>query len=104
MKKDLDMAAQFPQIEKLLQSEDFEPINKSFTEAYDQLEGLSKGKGGLKKTSDARKAMKGIEKTMDLLRELLEVKCRLAQASPVQTSLVQASLVETGASRPQSKK
>lgn len=89
MKKDLDIASQFPQIEKLLQSEDFEPINKAFTEAYDQLESLSKSKGGLKRSSDARKAMKGIERTMDLLRELLQVKYKL---------------VETGVSSLQSKK
>lgn len=86
-------AGQFPEIEKLVESEDFSKINQSFTSAYDELEKLSKAKGGLGKSRDAKKAMKAIERVMDLLRELLKLKYQLAD-----------SKTAAGASGPQSKR
>jgi creatinine amidohydrolase/Fe(II)-dependent formamide hydrolase-like protein len=71
--------AQFPEIEKLIESEDFDRINKSFTAAYEELEHQSKGKGGMGKSRDAKKAMKAIERVMDLLRELLKTKYQMQQ-------------------------
>lgn len=71
--------AQFPEIERLIESEDFDRINKTFTSAYEELENLSKAKGGLGKSRDAKKAMKAIERVMDLLRELLKVKYQIQQ-------------------------
>jgi hypothetical protein len=71
--------AQFPEIEKLVESEDFDRINKSFTAAYEELDRLTKAKGGMGKSRDAKKAMKAIERVMDLLRELLKVKYQLQQ-------------------------
>lgn len=71
---ELRVAAQFPEIEKMLETEDFDRINKDFTAAYEGLEKLSKGPGGIGKASkaqEARKAMRAIERVMDLLRELL---------------------------------
>ena len=73
---------QFPEIEKLIESEDFDRINKSFTSAYEELERVSKGKGGMGKSRDAKKAMKAIERVMDLLRELLKMKYQIQQQGP----------------------
>ena len=70
---------QFPEIEKLIESEDFDRINQSFTAAYEELESLSKAKGGLGKSKDAKKAMKAIEKVMDLLRDLLKLKYQMME-------------------------
>lgn len=77
---------QFPEIEKLIESEDFDRINKSFTSAYEELERVSKGKGGMGKSRDAKKAMKAIERVMDLLRELLKMKYQIQQQGPGGTS------------------
>ena len=78
-KPELDLAAQFPEIEKILQSEDFNKINRSFTAAYGHLEKITKERGGFGKLRDARKAMKAIERVMDLLRYLLKLKYELAE-------------------------
>lgn len=81
--------AQFPEIERLIETEDFDKINKSFTAAYDGLEKIAKGRGGLGKSRDAKKAMKAIERVMDLMRELLKLKYQM---------------IENGAFGPQGKK
>ncbi len=75
--------AQFPEIERLVETEDFDRINKSFTAAYEELERLTKAKGGMGKSRDAKKAMKAIERVMDLLRELLKVKYQIQQSEKV---------------------
>ena len=82
-------ATQFPEIERLIETEDFDRINKNFTAAYEKLEKIAKGRGGLGKSRDAKKAMKAIERVMDLLRELLKLKYQM---------------IETGALGPQGKK
>jgi len=69
--------AQFPEIEKLVESEDFDRINRSFTAAYEELERVGKSSGGMGKSRDAKKAMKALERVMDLLRELLKVKYQI---------------------------
>ncbi len=74
-----EIVAQFPEIEKLIESEDFSKINQSLTAAYEELEKVSKARGGMGKSRDAKKAMKAIERVMDLLRELLKVKYRLTE-------------------------
>jgi hypothetical protein len=84
-RQELDLAAQFPEIEKLMESEDFSKVNKQLGDAYHALEKLSRGKGGLGKSSEARKGMKAIERVMDLLRELLKMKYKLME-SEVPTS------------------
>ena len=66
-------AAQFPEITRLLQTEQFDKVNRNFTAAYDTLEKMSKMKG-LGKSADAKRGMKAIERVMDLLRELLRKK------------------------------
>jgi len=71
---------QFPEIEKLIESEDFDKINQSFTASYEELEKLTKAKGGFGKSKDAKKAMKAIERVMDLLRDLLKLKYQMMEA------------------------
>lgn len=70
---------QFPEIERLIETEDFDKINLSFTSAYDELEKLTKAKGGFGKSKDAKKAMKAIERVMDLLRDLLKLKYQMME-------------------------
>ncbi len=72
------IAAQFPQIERLIETEDFSKINASFQAAYGSLEKIGRGGSGMGKSRDARKAMKAIERIMDLLRDLLKIKYQLA--------------------------
>lgn len=69
--------AGYPEIEHLIDTEDFSEVNQQFQEAYDKLEEVAKHKRGLKKSREAKKAMKAIELTMDLFRELLTIKYRL---------------------------
>ena len=69
----------YPNIEKLIDSEDFQDVNRSFSKAYQELEKLSKSKGGLKKAKEAKKAMKALENVSELLKELLKVKYRLQE-------------------------
>lgn len=75
---EIQPVTQFPEIEKLIETEDFDKINKSFTSAYEELEKVSKGKG-MGKTQEARKAMKAIERVMDLLRDLLKLKYKMME-------------------------
>jgi len=70
--------ARYPEITRLLETEDFRQFNEEFTRAYASLEKTSKMKG-LKKASEARKGMKAIERTMDLVRELLRRKYEFAE-------------------------
>jgi len=69
--------AGYPEIERLIETEDFTDINEIFKNAYEKLDEVAKHKRGLKKSRDARKAMKAIELVMDLFRELLTIKYRL---------------------------
>lgn len=71
----------FPSIESLLESEDFSKVNQSFTEVHESLEKISRGRGGMGKTAEARKAMKAIERVMDLLRDLLKLKYQMNSSS-----------------------
>lgn len=72
-------SAGYPEIEHLIESENFTEVNEKFQKAYDQLEELSRKKRGLRKSRDAKKAMQSIELTMDLFRELLTIKYRLQE-------------------------
>lgn len=90
------IAAQFPQIERLIETEDFSKINASFKAAYSSLEKIGRGGGGMGKSKDARKAMKAIERIMDLLRDLLKIKYQLVGKGH--------SVAVSGVSTPQIKK
>jgi len=69
----------YPEIEHLIDTEDFSEVNQKFKEAYDNLEEIASHKRGLKKSRDAKKAMKAMELVMDLFRELLTIKYRLQE-------------------------
>lgn len=69
----------YPNIEKLIDSEDFNSLNKAFSKAYKELEAISHQKMGLKGPKEAKKAMVAMEKVAELLKELLQVKYRLKE-------------------------
>lgn len=69
----------YPAIEQLVDSEDFDRLNKSYGEAYGELERISKQKG-LGKAREAKKAMKSLERVMDLLKYLLKLKYQYMEA------------------------
>lgn len=65
----------YPLIQNLIETENFEKVNKSMSEAYDTLERQLKQKtGGLKKQKAIRQALKSFDLTIDLIRELLKTK------------------------------
>ena len=71
----------YPMIEGLLETENFEGVNKSFAEAYDKLSKIHLDKGaGLKKQKGARKAMVAYELTTQMIQELLRFKYQLLEA------------------------
>lgn len=73
-----DSGIGYPNIEELLETEGFDKINKSFSEAYDKLEIIMKDRaGGLKKQKGAQKAMKAYELTTELMNELLKIKYQI---------------------------
>lgn len=76
----------YPRIEALLDTEDFEPVNKSFTAAYGELEKIARQKAGLGKSKLAKKAMKAYQLVMDLLKELLKLKYQMMEAAKKQES------------------
>ena len=68
----------YPQIEALLESENFETINNSFALGYEKLEKIKSDRsGGLKKQKAAQKAMKAYELTTELINELLQIKYQI---------------------------
>jgi len=69
----------YPAVEKLIDTEDFSDLNDAFEVAYAELFDLSKRKKGMKTQRDTKKAMRSLELTMDLLRELLAIKYRLQE-------------------------
>jgi len=73
------LTAGYPAIEKLIDYEDFDKINSVFGEAYNDLSEQARVKRGLKKSREAKKAMRAIELTMNLFKELLEIKYRIQE-------------------------
>ncbi len=69
----------YPEVEKLIETEDFAEVNAAFEGAYAELVDVSKRRRGLKTQREAKKAMKALELTMDLFRELLAIKYRLQE-------------------------
>ncbi|MBI4365562.1 MAG: hypothetical protein HY543_01965 [Deltaproteobacteria bacterium] len=78
------LSAGYPAVEDLIDSEQFDPLNQTFERAYQALEEIARHKRGLRKSRDARKAMRAIERVMDLFRELLAIKYRLQAAKSPQ--------------------
>ncbi|MBI2346576.1 MAG: hypothetical protein HYV03_06815 [Deltaproteobacteria bacterium] len=75
------LSAGYPAVEALVDSEQFDPLNAAFEKAYEELSAIARQKRGLRRSREARKAMRAIERVMDLLRELLAIKYRMQQAT-----------------------
>lgn len=71
------LSAGYHAVEKLIDSEDFTNVNRVFETAYSELEDIARKKRGLKRSRDAKKAMKAIEQVMDLFKELLQIKYQI---------------------------
>lgn len=69
--------AGYPEVERLIDTEDFDEINTEFEAAYSELYDITKKKRSFKTQRDARKVMRSLELTMDLFRELLAIKYRI---------------------------
>lgn len=76
-KKVLSMG--YPRVEQLIDSEDFTKVNQTFEALYRSLEEISKEKRKIRRSREARKAMRSIELVMNLFKELLEIKYRLQE-------------------------
>lgn len=72
-------SAGYPIVEKLIDTENFDGINDAFEDAYAQLHDIKKRKKGFKTQKDVKKAMKSLELTLELFRELLAIKYRLQE-------------------------
>ena len=71
----------YPAIEKLIDTENFDEINSAFETAYAELMEISRHKKGMKSQRDSKKAMRALELTMEILRELLAIKYRILEES-----------------------
>ncbi len=78
-KEDSSMVG-YPRIERLIDTEEFDSVNKSFASAYGELEKVARQKAGLGKAKQAKKAMRTYELVMDLLKELLKLKYQMQEA------------------------
>lgn len=77
--KGTSVSAGYPSIERLIDTEDFSKVNEAFETAYGELTQVAKVKRGLKKSREAKKAMMAIELTMNLFKELLEIKYKIQE-------------------------
>ena len=72
-------------MEKLIETEQFEKVNKSFAGCYGILERMLKNKaGGLKKQKEVRSAIQAYDLTVQLVKELLKFKQQLAKTEAPQ--------------------
>ena len=71
--------AGYPEVEKLIDTENFEEVNDAFETAYNELDEISRKRGGFGKSRDAKRAMKALELVMDLMRNLLSLKYKLQE-------------------------
>ncbi len=71
------ISAGYPAVEDLIETEQFDAVNKAFGDAYGQLTEIAKKKKGLNAVKGAKAAMLAIDHVMELLKELLAVKYAL---------------------------
>jgi hypothetical protein len=70
----------YPHLEELLGDEKFDELNTGFAEMYKKLQIIREdSSGGIKKQKEAKKAMLALEKTTDLIKELLQLKYKIIQ-------------------------
>ena len=70
----------YPRIERLLDTEEFEPVNQTFAKSYEELEKVARQKAGLGKAKQAKKCMRAFELTTELFKELLKLKYQMVEA------------------------
>jgi hypothetical protein len=78
-KKNEAVTAGYSRIEALVESEDFDAVNRSFGEAYEELQKVAKQKSGLGKGKAAKKAIRAYELVMELFKELLKLKYQMME-------------------------
>lgn len=71
------LTAGYPAVEDLIETEQFDAVNKAFGDAYTQLDEIIKKKKGLKAVAEAKVAQKAIDTVMELFKGLLAVKYEL---------------------------
>jgi hypothetical protein len=71
--------AGYPNVEKLVDTEDFVEINEAFEVAYTNLDEIAHKKKGFKIHRDVKRAMRSLELTLELFRELLALKYKLQE-------------------------
>lgn len=71
--------AGYPNVERLVDTEDFDEINEAFELAYADLHEISKKKKGFKTQRDIKRAMRALELTLGLFGELLAIKYKLQE-------------------------
>ncbi len=74
-------SAGYPVVERLIDTEDFNSINGAFERGYGELYELSRRKRSFKTQKDVKRAMRALELTLELFRELLAIKYRLQEES-----------------------
>ncbi len=79
-KEESNSTVGYPRIERLIDTEEFDAVNKSFAVAYGELEKVVRQKAGLGKAKQAKKAMRSYELVMELLKELLKLKYQMQEA------------------------
>ena len=75
----IDFKLRYPALEKLIESEEFDELNEIFLGSYEKLEKITKGKGDVARKKAAKKAMRSLELTMNLLRDFMRMKDELFQ-------------------------
>ena len=73
------ITAGYPRIEKLIETEKFDEVNKSFGASYEELQKISKKKTGLGTGKSAAKAMRAYQLATDLFKELLKLKYQIME-------------------------
>lgn len=79
-KREEALTSGYPRIEKLVETEDFDAVNKSFAVAFEELQKIAKQKSGLGKGKSAKKAMRAYELATELFKELLKIKYQMLDA------------------------
>ena len=69
----------YPAVEALIESGDFKALNASFKETYDKLEHVVKDGKGFGRVTQAKKAIRALELSADLLRHLVQIKHAIAE-------------------------
>lgn len=80
-----DSSLGYPIMEQLLESEQFDAVNTSFSQGYEKLEKIMNDRSaGLKKQKEAEGSLKAYELTVELIKELLQIKREIVKNQQAQ--------------------